>query len=275
MLRRRHKLGILREAYGYGRFASGAQEVKSEMASKCRNLRSSWRPTVVILITLFLPMASVSAGTWRDDFEDDSLDGWALRNPDSTWTVQNGFVCAQMLPHHVFSADFLEFTAFPGPYERFTITLTDLSNSLFIGLSKMFIWPVTGRQVFYFYIFSTAAIDGLSINRLGGSFTSGFRNQWLPRNPGTLWEDDVAELQVHFDSAHFQLFADGELRADFEDSHFDQIDFATILIVGEGGDKEQRVDAFEISGPGIGVQTIQPKEKLATSWGAIRIHSLR
>jgi hypothetical protein len=229
---------------------------------------------VVILITIFLPMASVNAGTWRDDFEDDNLDGWVLRNPGSTWTVHDGSLHAQVIQRDP-TADFLEFTAFPGPYERFTITLTNLSNSLFIGLSKMFIWPVTGRQVFYFYIFSTAAIDGLSINRLGGPFTSGFRDQWLPRNPGTLWEGDVAELQIHFDSAHFQLFADGELRADFEDSHFDQIDFATILIVGEGGDKEQRVDAFEISGPGIGGQTIQPKEKLATSWGAIRIHSPR
>jgi hypothetical protein len=48
-----------------------------------------------------------------------------------------------------------------------------------------------------------------------------------------------------------------------------------ILIIGEGGHKEQRVDAFEISGPGIGGQAVQPKEKLATSWGGIKAHPLR
>lgn len=244
------------------------------MVNEYRDLRSTWALTALILITLFFLTESANAGTWRDDFEDDDLDGWVLRKRGSTWTVHDGSLHAQVIQGDP-TADFLEFTAFPGPYERFTITLTDPSRGMMIGLSKMFIWPVTGGQVFYSYIFSAGAIGGISINRLGGPFTSGFRNQWLPRNPGTLWEGDVAELQVHFDSAHFQLFADGELRADFEDSHFDQIDFVIILIIGGGGHREQRVDAFEISGPGIGGQAVQPKEKLTTSWGGIKIHSLR
>lgn len=229
---------------------------------------------VVILITLFLPMASVNAGTWRDDFEDDNLDGWALRNPESTWTVQNGFVYAQMLLHRVFSADFLEFTAFPGPYGRFTVTLTNPSPGMHIGLGKTFPSSIADRQDFYFYCFSTGRIHGLRINRFGGSFVTGFRGDYLPRNPGTVWADGLVELKVHFDAGRFQYFADESLRADFEDPHFDQIDFITVMIIGEGNQRGQ-VDAFEISGPGIGVQTIQPKEKLATSWGAIRIHSLR
>ena len=227
----------------------------------------------MILITLFLPMASVSAGTWRDDFEDGNFDGWKRNITVSTWTVLDGFLRVQMITR-IPTADFLEFVAFPGPYRQFTVTLTNPSIGMRIGLAKAFPGPVEGWQDFYFYSFSAYKISALNVNRFGGTFVSSFRN-FLPSNPETIWRGAVVNLRVNFDAGRFQYFADEALRADFEDSHFDQIDFIAIMVVGADAVVREQVDAFEVSGLGIGMQTIQPKEKLATSWGAIRIHSLR
>jgi len=243
------------------------------MENEYRNLRSIWKPAVVILITLFLPMASVSAGIWRDDFEDDNFDGWKRNITVSIWTVLDGFLRVQMITRDP-TADFLEFVASPGPYRQFTVTLTNPSLGMRIGLAKAFPGPVEGRQDFNFYSFSAYNISALRANRFGGSFVTVFRD-FLPRNPETIWRDAVVNLRVDFDAGRFQYFANEALRADFEDSHFDQIDFIAIMVLGGDAVVREQVDAFEVSGPGIGVQTIQLKEKLATSWGAIRIHSLR
>ncbi len=247
--------------------------MKSKIASKCRNLGLTWILIVVVLITSFCLVVSVSAGTWRDDFEDDNFDGWRRNITVSTWTVLDGFLQIQMNTRDP-TADFLEFIASPGPYRQFTVTLTNPSIGMRIGLAKAFPGPVEGRQDFYFYSFSAYEISALNVNRFGGTFVSGFRN-WLPRNPGTIWRDAVVNLKVNFDAGRFQYFADEALRADFEDSHFDQIDFITIMIVGGGAIHLEQVDAFEVSGPGIGVQAVQSKGKLASSWGGMKNHSLR
>ena len=62
------------------------------------------------------------------------------------------------------------------------------------------------------------------------------------------------------------------MRADFEDTDFEQIDMISILFIGGDGVKESMVDAFEVSGPRV--LAVQPKEKLVISWGEIKNYSL-
>ena len=101
---------------------------KLEMVDRCRSLKPTWWLTAVIFVALSSLMSSVEAGAWRDDFEGEDFRGWAIRNPHSVWTVQDGFVHVEVRARGlVGTADFLEFTAFPGPYERFTVTFINPS----------------------------------------------------------------------------------------------------------------------------------------------------
>lgn len=235
------------------------------MVDRCRSLKPTWWLTAVIFVALSSLMSSVEAGAWRDDFEGEDFRGWAIRNPHSVWTVQDGFVHVEVRARGlVGTADFLEFTAFPGPYERFTVTL--INPRLSIALGKMF--PETGSQRIFFYIFSSRRMSAFQVNRFGGPFVAGFRG-WLPRNPATIWREKVVKLTVGFEEGRFRFFADDALRADFEDLHFENIEFITILIMAPDGVKGE-ADAFEISGPGIGGFAVDPKRKLATTWGRIK-----
>ena len=67
------------------------------------------------------------------------------------------------------------------------------------------------------------------------------------------------------------MFANGELRADFNDPDFNQIDIIGFVLVGfkEGPDvQEAWADSFMISGPSLNVE---PKGKLATTWGKLKL----
>ena len=237
------------------------------MRRKCQNLKPLHGLMLVTLIALFFLTPSVEAGTWRDDFDDDNLNGWTLRNPHSAWFFFRDTIWARVrAPGLPLTVDFLEFTAFPGPFDKFTVTLAQPSSIMHIGLGKMF--PETGSQSIFFYGFYPNHISASQVLPTGGVAGAGFRG-WLPRNPGTIWEGKPLELAVHFDAGRFRFFADGQLRADFEDDHFDQIEFIMVMIVGEDGAQGQ-VDAFEISGPGIGGLVVQAKGKLATMWGSLR-----
>ena len=75
-------------------------------------------------------------------------------------------------------------------------------------------------------------------------------------------------MAVHFNQGHFQLLAEGELRADFHDPGFAPIEIIGFVIVGtENVVGTAWVDAFTIAGPALAVV---PKAKLATTWGRLK-----
>ena len=92
---------------------------------------------------------------------------------------------------------------------------------------------------------------------------------WAPKHPKTVWPDTkrwLYEMTIRFNRGRFQFFANGELRADFVDGHFDRIELIAITsrIGGVGG---VSVEWFSFSSPPL---AISPQGKLATSWARVK-----
>lgn len=136
-----------------------------------------------------------------------------------------------------------------------------------IGLAKIF--PDAPGEKLFFDVFLTNRIEARRFNgRDPGSIPFLIR---IPKHPGTIWEmKELKQMELTFNAGRFQLSADGELRADFEDPDFDSIDVIGFVLVGfkdnPGG--EAWVDSFTISGPSLDVE---PKGKLATTWGKLKL----
>ena len=75
-------------------------------------------------------------------------------------------------------------------------------------------------------------------------------------------------MEIRFNSGHFQWFADGEKRADFEDPDFSSVEILGFVVIGDGlRAGHVWVDSFKISGPGL---SVSPQTKLATTWGQLK-----
>jgi hypothetical protein len=92
---------------------------------------------------------------------------------------------------------------------------------------------------------------------------------WVPKHPKTVWPDTkqwLYEMTIRFNRGRFQFFANGELRADFVDEHFDRIELIAITSrVGLPGSVS--VESFSFSSPPLAVS---PQRKLATSWAKVK-----
>jgi hypothetical protein len=92
---------------------------------------------------------------------------------------------------------------------------------------------------------------------------------WIPKHPKTVWPDTkrwLYEMTISFNRGRFQFFANGELRADFVDEHFDRIELIAITSrVGLPGSVS--VESFSFSSPPLAVS---PQRKLATSWAKVK-----
>ncbi len=81
-------------------------------------------------------------------------------------------------------------------------------------------------------------------------------------------------MKITFEAGHFEMFVDGELRAFFEDEHFDQIDVIGFRMMSppEPGDRGSGwVDSFTILAPFLSVKL---EGKLSTTWGQIKVDVL-
>ena len=165
--------------------------------------------------------------------------------------------------------ELLQLTALHGPYKNFTLTVKDIGSkgtNFGIGLAKIF--PDVPGEKRFFYIFLTNRISARRFDGHNGSIPFLIRP---PRNPGTRWETkELKQMKLTFNAGQFQMFANGELRAEFDDPDFDQINVIGFVLVGfkeVPGVGEAWVDSFMISGPSLGVE---PKGKLATTWGKMK-----
>ena len=162
--------------------------------------------------------------------------------------------------------EFLQLIKFPPPYERFTIKVKGIktirSGGFGIALGKRI------ERITFCYIFFTDSIYGRRASGTGGS--APFLT-WSPRCPATRWDtNELEEMMLTFNSGRFRMSANGELRADFEDPHFDVIEVIAFAIWG--GDQptaEGWCDSFMIFGPSISFD-FRPRGKLAVTWGRIK-----
>ena len=218
----------------------------------------------ILIIFLFLiSVGGADAAFWEDQFERESEEDWQHIGENSRWTVEDGFLKAKIQAqgewHPIFER--YQFSAFPGPYNDFTITLETIgvSHARFgIALAKHFQNTLSETEDEYgYYLFFT---NDMQPSRDGNLFI----------DPGQRWNTpELQQMVLHFKDGRFQLSAEGNSRLDFTDANFDQIDsiaFVLAAYITEDVNLGNAwVDMFTIDG-----LTVSPKRKLTTTWAHLK-----
>jgi len=208
-----------------------------------------------IIFTLSLSTAGY-AGTWRDNFEAEKLEGWTrpaadAGNPwEAIWKTQDGHLDVTFNIPRVFPpepvADFLQLTAFPIRANSVSVTGTFRRREIRLGefgiaLGKPSPSGEWGYGFFYVFTMSTV-MEPIKLDKNG------------EMRPFKLLEPQhrfpLEQIKVIFSNSHFEVFHDGVSVLEFED-----VSFRWIEMVGfwaQGFHRFHGVgDDFVISGPGI------------------------
>jgi len=198
------------------------------MANPMQTLTQVWTTSVLSAAFLCL-VVSTEADVWRDEFNNGETlkDAWTPMGRIFTWEVQEGFLHVQLVaPRGIAPISGLELTAFPGSHQQFTITATNMESTQIIGIALGKKFPPDFEAPFS-YVFLTSHISDRVFNGRGGSAPF---LQWIPKHPGTVWATKaLKETKLIFNAGQFQMFADGDLRADFFDEHFDEIEHISMV----------------------------------------------
>lgn len=216
---------------------------------------------LIIYVMLFL-QGNANAAFWEDHFEKEAADDWQHIGSDSVWTIEDGFLRAEIHAQNQWSTIFerYQFIAYPGPYNGFTITLETVGAArarFGIALAKHFRNPVTEIEEYGYYLFFT---NDMQASRNGGVFVG----------PEQRWDtDELQQMELHFEDGRFQLNADGESRLDFRDANFNHIDSIAFVLAGfvteDVSIGNAWVDMFTIDG-----LAVSPKRKLTTTWASLK-----
>lgn len=215
----------------------------------------------MIYVFLILQGGAVAV-TWQDNFELEAENDWQHIGNDSVWTVEDGFLRAEIQAQNPWRTIFerYQFIAYPGPYDDFTITLETVGATrarFGIALAKHFRNPVTEMEEHGYYLFFT---NDMQAARDGGVFVG----------PGQRWNtDELQQMELQFKSGRFQLNAEGESRLEFRDANFDHIDSIAFVLAGfvteDVNTGSAWVDTFTIDG-----LAVSPRRKLATTWAHLK-----
>ena len=226
-----------------------------------KNIAYTLKALIIIYLFLLL-QGNTNAAFWEDHFEREAASDWQHVGNGSVWTVEDGFLRAEIRAQEQWSTVFERylFIAYPGPYNDFTITLDTVGATqtrFGIALAKHFRNPVTEIDEDGYYLFFT---NDMQASRDGGVFIG----------PGQRWNtDELQRMELHFKDGRFQLHADGKSRLDFRDANFTHIDtiaFVLAAFVTEDVNIGRAwVDTFTIDG-----LAVSPKRKLATTWARLK-----
>ena len=257
----------------------------------------------IVFITLFslcgiFPI-SVYAQSYQDDFDVLKEKDWIHWGKYAIWRVEDGFLkgwlhsptaggdihpTLDLLQFNDPSGSIVDFkindreiiqrlVKIPG-YKNITITVKNIAQKqqgfgIALGRHR----PEGSRS--FFYLFDTKDIYAASVSpRYGGG--APFNTKPLePLKQGFILEvinrwktTELTSMEIRFNQGHFQWFADGEKREEFEDPEFPSVEMFGFFIesngfrVGHGW-----VDSFKITGPGL---SVSPKAKLTTTWGQLK-----
>lgn len=217
---------------------------------------------LIIVYTSPLLQGNVNAAFWEDPFEQEAVEDWKPLGNDAVWTIEDGFLRAEIQAQHQWSVIFerYQLIAYPGPYNDFTITLETVGATgarFGIALAKHFQNVVTEVEEFGYYLFFT---NDMQASRNGGVFVG----------PERRWDTDALQrMELHFKDGRFQLRADGESRLDFRDANFHHIDTIAFVLAGfvteDVNVGSAWVDTFMIDG-----LAVSPKRKLTTTWARLK-----
>jgi len=234
-------------------------------------------------------ISRVSAVIFHDDFDRLIDDRWGHPNRQ-IWSVENGMLHVKQpvgggKGKNIMPITYLlKFTARPGPYNDFAITVTNLVGGSFgIALGKRFP-EILGNDVPSWYIFTPSYVDGRSFrpNDSGGGIAPFAFQGWVDGRPKSAWPKQckgkwetasLRKMVIRFSNGRFRMIADGVLRIDFRDPHFDKIELIGFLLMGnmEVGGSTGWADSFTLSDSlGYG---IDPRDRIMMIWGALKTGS--
>ena len=218
--------------------------------------------TVIIVCVFLVSIPGADAVFWEDHFEQAAKEDWQHTGKDSIWTVEDGFLKAEIQARAQWSPIFelYEFIAYPGPYNDFTITLETVGAArarFGIAFAKHFRTTVPEVDEQGYYLFFT-----------NDMYTS--RDGEILIEPGQRWHtDELQEMVLSFKDGRFQLSADGESRIDFTDANFTHIDSIAFVLAGfiteDVNVGNAWIDRFTIDG-----LAVSPLRKLATTWANLK-----
>jgi len=205
------------------------------------------------------------AGTWRDDFEDGNLDGWEVFNPipAEKWGVEDGECSGewQNADPGMFSVLYL-MVENADSWKDYTVKfkMKFVATGHFTGMSFR---ENLGRS--YGFVIDTAKNTAWAWKFFQGVNT--FPSE-IPL-PFTLSKDTWYELKIIVEGDNFEFYIDGKPAGEFEDNSIPS---------GKVGlyvrNAHAHFDDVVITGPEIpdggSWKTVEPKGKLATSWGKLK-----
>ena len=217
---------------------------------------------IIIICAFLVSSLGTDAVFWEDPFERAAKEDWQHIGKDSIWTVEDGFLKAEIQAQAQWNTVFelYQFIAYPGPHNDFTITLETVGAArarFGIALAKHFHNTVPKIDEHGYYLFFT---NDMYTSRDGEIFIE----------PGQRWNTDaLQQMELHFKDGRFQLSADGESRVDFTDANFNHIDIIAFVLAGfiteDVNIGNAWVDTFTIDG-----LSVSPLRKLATTWANLK-----
>ena len=85
--------------------------------------------SILILIYIFTTcLLPASAETWQDDFNAENPEAWSSVGNDAIWKVTDGFLRVEVKREWEVGYELYQFTAIPGPYRDFIITINDFGG---------------------------------------------------------------------------------------------------------------------------------------------------
>ena len=251
-------------------------------------LKSVWKNAISLLICAsLLPLgdATIYAGTWRDSFDDGTLDGW---KPNTRGSVEGGFYLqweetagrlevrlADIPLDNLFvarlfklAAGILELTAIELDEEHLIVEAISIKGKFLgfgIAIGKRSSRTHSLGIVYHFRTWGSITKNGLG--RTGG--WSGVKPPPIDYvNPKKPVESQIEHMKVVFDTGRFQFFSADRLVAELVDPEYKTVNLVGLMVWGEALKRSGSLDEFVISGPGI--PSLWPTNKLATTWGALK-----
>ena len=223
---------------------------------------------LLIIFSLVGSTISTSADIWHDDFDTENPEAWNIVGNNDVWKVVDGFLRIEVNRDWAVQYDLYEFIAFPAPYRDFTIKIKDFGgDKIRLGFCVGRRFPDTPEEDPFFYVFFPDEIRAVRFDGKGSRHPFHTR---LSREPRLRWDTDtLTEMELHFNSGIFLLFADGEFRAKFRDANFNRIGILGFVVeginianqwIGNGW-----VDSFTISG-----LNVSPEVKATSTWAQLK-----
>lgn len=225
--------------------------------------------SILILIYIFTTcLLPVSAEDWHDDFDAENPEAWSVVGNRSIWKVTDGFLRVEVKRERAVEYELYQFTAIPGPYRNFVITINDFGgDKTRFGFCVGQQFPDTPEEDMFFYVFFP---DEIRARRFDGKGSSHPFQTRLSREPRIRWETDVlTEMKLYFNAGYFVLFADGKYRTTFQDANFDKIEIFGFVMEGINIANQWEgtawADSFTISG-----LNITPEVRLTSTWAQLK-----